>query len=66
MHDGEILVIAGPNGAGKSTLIRLIAGLSEPTGGEMLLGGRPYRDVPITERARVIAYVGQSEESDDG
>lgn len=65
VHDGEILVIAGPNGAGKSTLIRLIAGLSEPTGGEMLLGGRPYSTVPITERARVIAYVGQSEESDD-
>lgn len=65
VHDGEILVLAGPNGAGKSTLIRLIAGLSEPTGGEMRLGGRPYRDVPITERARVIAYVGQSEESCD-
>jgi iron complex transport system ATP-binding protein len=64
VHDGEILVIAGPNGAGKSTLIRMIAGLSAPSGGEILLGGRAYSRIGITERARSIAYVGQSDDTD--
>lgn len=64
VHDGEILVIAGPNGAGKSTLIRMIAGLNAPSSGELLLGGRPYSRIGITERARSIAYVGQSDDTD--
>lgn len=64
VHDGEILVIAGPNGAGKSTLIRMIAGLNAPSAGEILLGGRPYARIGITERARSIAYVGQNDDTD--
>ncbi len=36
---GESLVIFGPNGAGKTTLIRILAGLSRPTGGTLTIGG---------------------------
>jgi len=36
---GESLVIFGPNGAGKTTLIRILAGLSRPTGGTLRVGG---------------------------
>lgn len=36
---GESLVIFGPNGAGKTTLIRILAGLSRPTGGTLMIGG---------------------------
>ena len=64
VHAGEILAIAGPNGAGKSTLVRMIAGLMPAGSGEIRLGGRPLTDIPITERARSVAYVGQSEEPD--
>ncbi|MHC5653999.1 ABC transporter ATP-binding protein [Stappia sp.] len=64
VHAGEILVIAGPNGAGKSTLVRMIAGLAPAGDGEILLGKRSLARVPIHERARAIAYVGQSEEPD--
>ena len=64
VHDGEILVIAGPNGAGKSTLIRMIAGISTPSGGDILLGGQSYSRIGITERARSIAYVGQNDDTD--
>ncbi len=36
---GESLVIFGPNGAGKTTLIRILASLSRPTSGQVLIGG---------------------------
>ncbi len=38
---GEIVAILGPNGSGKTTLLMILAGLLEPTSGEVLLGGRP-------------------------
>jgi len=45
MHiaEGESLVIFGPNGAGKSTLIRILAGLSRPTGGSAHIAGLDLR-----------------------
>ena len=41
VRPGEILLVAGPNGAGKSTLMRIMAGLSKPSAGEVLLGLEP-------------------------
>ena len=40
VRSGEILVLVGPSGCGKSTLLDLIAGLTTPTSGEILLDGR--------------------------
>ena len=39
--DNEFSVIVGPSGCGKSSLLRLVAGLSEPTTGEIRVAGRP-------------------------
>jgi NitT/TauT family transport system ATP-binding protein len=41
IHRREFVSIIGPSGCGKSTFIRIIAGLDEPTSGEMLLDGKP-------------------------
>ena len=40
---GEALLVAGANGAGKTTLLRILAGLSRPDAGEVLVHGRPVR-----------------------
>jgi carbohydrate ABC transporter ATP-binding protein, CUT1 family (TC 3.A.1.1.-) len=40
IHDREFVVIVGPSGCGKSTLLRMVAGLEEVTGGEILIGER--------------------------
>ncbi len=39
INDGEFVSIVGPSGCGKSTILRLIAGLIEPSSGEILLDG---------------------------
>jgi len=40
IHEGEFLTIVGPSGCGKSTLLDLLAGLSTPTRGRILIDGR--------------------------
>lgn len=41
VEEGEFISIVGPSGCGKSTLLSMIAGLIPPTGGEILLEGKP-------------------------
>ncbi len=58
VRPGELIVLVGPSGCGKSTLLRLIAGLIEPTAGEVWIGGRRVDDVE--PGARDVAMVFQS------
>jgi ABC-2 type transport system ATP-binding protein len=42
---GEVHALLGPNGAGKTTLLRILAGLADPSAGEILLQGDPVQRV---------------------
>jgi ABC-type Fe3+/spermidine/putrescine transport system ATPase subunit len=50
IQQGEILCLLGPSGCGKSTLLRLIAGLEQPTGGDIRLKGESLLNVPVHAR----------------
>jgi ABC-type Na+ transport system, ATPase component len=54
--EGEILGILGPNGAGKTTLLRMIAGIMEPTDGEVIVNNMNYLNNDI-EIKKEIAYL---------
>ena len=56
LEKGSILGILGPNGAGKTTLLRMIAGIMEPTSGNVEIDGLNYKDNSI-EIKRRIAYL---------
>ncbi len=55
---GEFLILVGPSGCGKSTLLNIIAGLEEPTEGELRIAGKNVIGVPPAQRD--IAMVFQS------
>jgi multiple sugar transport system ATP-binding protein len=55
---GEFLILVGPSGCGKSTLLNIIAGLEEPTEGELHIGGKNVIGTPPAQRD--IAMVFQS------
>ncbi|MFB9269802.1 ABC transporter ATP-binding protein [Bradyrhizobium erythrophlei] len=57
-REGEFLVLLGPSGCGKTTLMRLIAGLEQPTSGDILIDGIIVTGLP--PRARNVAMVFQS------
>lgn len=58
MNRGEFVALLGPSGCGKSTLLMMIAGLLEPTSGEVRIGSdvvrRPYTDVGIVFQSPVL------------
>jgi len=56
IEEGEFVVFVGPSGCGKSTLLRLIAGLDDPTSGDILLNDKRVNGVPASERGLSMVF----------
>ena len=54
--DKEFVVLVGPSGCGKSTTLRMIAGLEDITGGEVLIGDEVVNDVPPKDRDIAMVF----------
>lgn len=50
IRSGELIALLGPSGSGKTTLLRLIAGLDEPSSGEIYFGGEDASHRSVQER----------------
>ncbi|WPN49652.1 ABC transporter ATP-binding protein [Pseudomonas sp. P8_241] len=55
--EGQFVTLLGPSGCGKSTLLKMIAGLSEPTDGRLLLWRKPVAS--LAETGKHLSYVFQ-------
>src|SRR5688572_20965498 len=56
VRDGELFVLLGPSGSGKTTVLRCVAGLEEPTAGDIVLGERLVTHTPPAERDVAMVF----------
>src|SRR5262245_44215149 len=54
--DQEFVVLVGPSGCGKSTTLRMIAGLEDITGGDIMIAGDVVNDVPPKDRDIAMVF----------
>jgi len=56
IHDREFIVFLGPSGCGKSTILRMVAGLEDITGGDLLIGGQRVNDRDPGDRGIAMVF----------
>ena len=56
IEDSEFIVLVGPSGCGKTTTLRCVAGLEEPTAGEVHIGDRMVNGVPPKDRDIAMVF----------
>jgi multiple sugar transport system ATP-binding protein len=54
--DGKLMVLVGPSGCGKTTVLRMVAGLEDLTGGDIIIGGRVVNEVPPGDRDVAMVF----------
>ena len=56
IRDKEFIVLVGPSGCGKSTTLRMVAGLEEISGGELIIDGKVMNDVAPKDRDIAMVF----------
>src|ERR1700761_2630571 len=56
VRDGEFMVLLGPSGCGKTTIMRMIAGLEDPTEGDIRINARIVNEVPPSDRDLAMVF----------
>lgn len=56
VEKGELVVFVGPSGCGKSTSLRMLAGLEDPTSGEIIIDGQVVNDMVPKERDIAMVF----------
>jgi spermidine/putrescine transport system ATP-binding protein len=54
--EGEFFTIVGPSGSGKTTVLRMLAGMENPSSGDILLKGERINDVPANRRPTCMVF----------
>ncbi len=54
--EGEFITIVGPSGSGKTTLLRMLAGMEQPTSGDILLRGERINELPANKRPTCMVF----------
>jgi len=65
LRPGQVTWLRGRNGRGKTSLLRLLAGLSTPAHGEVLIDGRPLRKLPAEWRSKLLYIAHANALKDD-
>ena len=58
IEDGEFVTLLGPSGCGKSTILRILSGLTDATGGTVMIDGKDMKKIP--PKNRKVGMVFQS------
>jgi multiple sugar transport system ATP-binding protein len=56
IKDKEFIVLVGPSGCGKSTTLRMVAGLEEISGGELIIDGKVVNNIPPKDRDIAMVF----------
>ena len=56
VEEGSFVTLLGPSGCGKTTILRMIAGLTPPDAGDILIRGRRVNDIPIHRRNLGVVF----------
>jgi multiple sugar transport system ATP-binding protein len=56
VEEGEFLILVGPSGCGKTTALRMVAGLEQVSGGEIVVDGKVVNDLPPTDRDIAMVF----------
>jgi ABC-type Fe3+/spermidine/putrescine transport system ATPase subunit len=56
IDSGKLVAFLGPSGCGKTTTLKMIAGLIQPTAGQILFDGEPVNNIPTEKRGAVMVF----------